>query len=359
MRNARISIVFTTAALLLTACQKEEQQKASAPTTVKIVKVAEEQRRKVASVTGDISARVQSNLSFRVSGRIVERKVDVGAVVKAGDLLARIDAEQQLADVAVAEANLNSAKAQEVQARLAFQRQQSLFGTQVTTQAALDSARETLTTAQGSVASAQAALDSARDALSYTELRADADGIITARDAEVGQVAQAAQSVFSLAHDGPRDAVFDVYESLYLNRKPEGRVTVSLISDPSRKMVADVREISPTIDTTTGTIRVKVGIDQSAGLPLGAPVVGSFQSGTFEQLELPWSALTSTLGKPSVWVVDPATSKVSSHPIEVASYQTGILLVSSGLKAGDMVVVEGLKFIRPGEKVAYEEMKQQ
>ncbi len=359
MRNARRSIVFVTIAILLAACQKQEAPKDAKPVAVKTLKVGEEQRRKIAYVTGDINARVQSNLSFRVSGRIIERKVDVGSVVKAGDLLAKIDAEQQLADVAVAEANLNSARAQEVQARLAFQRQQSLFGTQVTTQAALDSAKESLTTAQGSVASAQAALDSARDALSYTELRADADGIITTRSAEVGQVAQAAQTIFALAHDGPRDAVFDVYESLYLKRKPQDNVTVALISDPQRKVVAKVREISPTIDTSTGTIRVKVGIDQSAGLPLGASVVGMFQSDAFEQLELPWSALTSVQGKPGVWVVDPATSVVTLRPIEVAAYQTGNFQVSSGLKPGELVVVDGIKFVRPGDKVANEELKQQ
>ncbi|MDQ0456113.1 efflux RND transporter periplasmic adaptor subunit [Rhizobium paknamense] len=359
MRKTRILIGIAAGALALSSCQKQEAHEGTKPVAVITMKVGEEPQRRTASVTGDISARVQSDLSFRVSGRIIERFVDVGSVVKAGEILARIDPEEQRADVAVAQANLNSAKATELQAQLAFQRQQNLFTSNVTTQAALDSAQETLTTAEGSVASAQASLDSALDSLSYTELRADADGIITARDAEVGQVAQAAQAVFSLAHDGPRDAVFDVYESLYLHRAPGDEVKVSLLSDPRRTVMAKVREISPSIDTSTGTIRVKVNIEQSANLPLGAPVVGTFQSDTFTKMELPWSAMASIGSKPAVWVFDPASSTASLHPIEVAAYETGNFQVTSGIKPGDMVVIDGLKFIRPGEKLTSVEMKHQ
>lgn len=306
-------------------------------------------------VTGDIRARVQSELSFRVSGRIVERLVDVGAKVKVGDVLARIDAEEQRAEVAVAESNLEAARAQQVQSKLTFERQQSLFETHVTTRALLDAAKAALVTAEGGVTSAQALLDAARDSLSYTELRAGADGIITERNAEVGQVAQAAQSVFSLAHDGPRDAVFDVYEAVFLRGRLEEDISISLLSETSRRSVARIREVSPTIDVTKGTIRVKATLDATFDAPLGAPVVGVFQSPSVNTIELPWSAMSSDARGPAVWIVDPAASTVSLRSIGVADYETGRFYVNSGLKAGELVVSEGQKFLRPGQRITFDQ----
>ncbi|TAY86020.1 efflux RND transporter periplasmic adaptor subunit [Rhizobium ruizarguesonis] len=303
------------------------------------------------AVTGEVLARVQTDLSFRVSGKIIERLVEVGHV-KAGQLLARIDPEEQKAELDVAAANLQSAEAQQTQAQLAYDRQQSLFRTQVTTRAALDQAQEALLTAQASTKSAQALLETAQDTLSYTELKADADGMITARNAEVGQVAQAAQVVFTLAHDGDRDAVFEVVESAFL-RPIDGDGTVALLSNPSQKIAAKVREISPTIDSSTGTIKVKVAISSDAPIPLGAPVVGRFDYVSQDVIQLPWSAMTSKDGKPAVWIVDPASSAVSARAVDVSGYETGRFIVKSGVSEGEVVVADGTKFLRPGEIVSY------
>ncbi|MBY5407630.1 efflux RND transporter periplasmic adaptor subunit [Rhizobium leguminosarum] len=304
------------------------------------------------AVTGEVRARVQTDLSFRVSGKIIERLAEVGQSVKAGQLLARIDPEEQKAELDVAAANLQSAEAQQTQAQLAYDRQQSLFRTQVTTRAALDQAQEALLTAQASTKSAQALLETAQDTLSYTELKADADGMITARNAEVGQVAQAAQVVFTLAHDGDRDAVFEVVESAFL-RPIDGDGTVALLSNPSQKIAAKVREISPTIDSSTGTIKVKVAISSDAAIPLGAPVVGRFNYVSQDVIQLPWSAMTSKDGKPAVWIVDPASSAVSARAVDVSGYETGSFIVKSGVSEGEVVVADGTKFLRPGEIVSY------
>lgn len=340
-------------AFALASCEKQNASEAKPKiveaVVAKLTPVVENN-----SITGEVSARVESNLSFRVSGRIVERFVDVGSSVKAGEVLARIDAEEQKADLGVATANLQSAIAQQTQAQLAFDRQQNLFKTQVTTRAALDQALETLLIAQGSVKSAQAQLGTAQDALTYTELRADADGVITARDVEVGQVAQAAQLVFTLAHDGPRDAVFNVFESLYLGRNLENKVAVSLLSAPSDRIEASVREISPTIDASTGTIRVKVGLEGAADMQLGAPVIGLFRSTARDAIELPWSAMASKSGKPAVWVVDPTSLSVSLRQIDVSNYETGRFAVRAGVSPGEIVVADGSKFLQPGQTVTYD-----
>ncbi|MBB3308405.1 RND family efflux transporter MFP subunit [Rhizobium sp. BK196] len=352
MKTVLVAAWLGVSAVALASCEEKSASEAK-PKNVEAVVAKVTPTVENNAITGEVSARVESDLSFRVSGRIVERLVDVGSSVKAGQVLARMDAEEQKADLGVATANLQSALAQQTQAQLAFDRQQNLFRTQVATRAALDQAQEALLTAEGGVKLAQAQFDTAKDALSYTELRADADGVITARNAEVGQVAQAAQLIFTLAHDGPRDAVFNVFESLYLGRNLENTVAVSSLSAPSHKIEASVREISPTIDPSTGTIRVKVGLEATPDMQLGAPVVGTFRSKAQNAIELPWSAMASKGGQPAVWIVDPASSSVSLRPVDVSDYETGRFAVRAGVSQGDIVVVDGTKFLRPGEVVAY------
>lgn len=354
MRNAWAALRMLPLAGLLTACAPQEEAAEKAPRLVEVVTVKTAMVSDSVSSTGEIRPRVQSDLSFRVSGRIIERTVDVGDRVKAGDVLARIDAEQQKADLQVAAANLQSAEAQETQAQLAFNRQRSLFETGVTTRAALEQSQESVLTARATVESARAQVDTARDALAQTELKADANGIITARAAEVGQVSQAAQLVFTLAHDGPRDAVINAYESALLGQPLEDIVRVSLLSGDGSEMVARVREVSPTIDTTTGTIRVKLGLENAPDVPLGSAVVATTHYVPTETIELPWSAMASLNGKPAAWIVDPKTKAVSLRAIEVARYGTGRFAVRAGVSPGDIVVSNGTKFLNDGEIVRFE-----
>lgn len=352
MGICRSLIWLATSAAILSSCGEKGGDHSAASQEVRTVSAELSGYASNTALTGEVRARIQSELSFRVSGRVTERSVDVGSKVKAGDVLARIDPQEQQADLDVAIASLHSAEAQLMQAKLASDRQKSLFANQVTTRASYDSAQEALLTAQGTLDSAQAQVGTARDALSFTELRADADGVITARNTEVGQVAQAAQSVFTLAHDGPRDAVFNVFESLFL-QKSNTDVQVGLLSSPARRISAPIREVSPTIDSATGTIRVKVGLDESGdSMPLGAVVVGTFTAQSRQAILLPWSAMTSSGGKPAVWVVDPSSQTVSMKKVDVAEYQTGRFAVSSGLEPKDLVVVEGGKFLRSGQQVS-------
>ena len=337
----------------LYACAPKEEAQEKAPREVETVQVRSTPIAAAVSTTGEINARIQSDLSFRVSGQIIERLADVGQHVKAGQTLARIDAQEQEADLQVAQATLQSAQAQQTQAQQAYDRQQSLFTTGVTTRADLDQAQETLLTGQGTVQSAQAQVDSARDALSQTELRADADGIITARNAEVGQVAQAAQLVFTLAHDGPRDAVINADEATLLGGELQGDIYVKMLSG-GEPIKATVREISPTIDTTTATIRIKLALDATADVRLGSPVVATAYYKPVDTIELPWSAMASISGRPAVWVVDQKDHTISLREIKVGTYVNERFSVRSGLSEGEIVVANGTKFLTTGEMVAYE-----
>ncbi|MCM5554250.1 efflux RND transporter periplasmic adaptor subunit [Pleomorphomonas sp. NRK KF1] len=303
-------------------------------------------------LTGEIRARTSSQLSFRVSGRIAERFVGVGDHVNAGDLLARLDPSQQQADVANAEAALAAAQAGARQAVSAFDRQKSLLDKGFTTQSAFDAAMKAVRTTAGTVESAQAALDIARANLAYTELRADTDGAVTTRTADAGEIAAAARPIFVIADDGPRDAVFDVYEQLFLSISELPEVTVGLVKDPSLTVSGKVREISPTVETRTGTVRVKVDVGTPpAAMSLGAPVTGRIEGRKTSAVLLPASALAEKDGAAAVWVVAPDGKTAERRPVGILAYTTKDIVVETGVAEGDRVVTDGVKLLRPGATV--------
>ena len=173
-----------------------------------------------------------------------------------------------------AKAALVSAKALLTQAMTNFERQAELIKSGYTTRRTYDQAEQELRTEEAAVDSAQAAVSTAEEQFGYAELKAGIAGIVTARNAETGQVVQAGQTIFKVAHDGPRDAVFDVYEAL-LNDPPSRRVQIYLQSDPSVATTGQVREISPTIDPASGTVKVKIVMDRvPPQMSLGSVVVG-------------------------------------------------------------------------------------
>jgi RND family efflux transporter MFP subunit len=298
-------------------------------------------------------AQVQNDLSFRVSGKIIERSVDVGDHVTADQVLARLDPQTQQADVESAKAGVQSAQAQLRQASATFQRQQSLLQSGFTTRPSYDQAEQSFRTAQASLDSANAQLTSAQDQLSYTILRAGVSGVITARYAEAGQVVEQARAIFTIAKDGPRDAVFDVYEAVFALVPDDAKAEIALVSDPKVTAEGTVREIAPAVDTNTGTVRVKIGIPQTPpAMTLGAVVTGSGNLKGSKAVMLPWGALFEIDGKPAVWVVDTADRTVSLRPIVVDAYLKDRVIAKDGLKSGEIVVTAGVQYLRPQQKVA-------
>ncbi|WP_448046375.1 efflux RND transporter periplasmic adaptor subunit [Bradyrhizobium liaoningense] len=341
-------------ALVLTGCEPVKEQ-ARAHALVKTELVRLQPRRTVIRLTGDVEARVSTELSFRVSGRVIERLVDVGAHVNAGDVLARIDPTEQQADLEGSKAAVSSAEAQLRVATATFERQKTLMASGFTTRVAFDQAQEGLRTAEGSLEAAKAQLGTSTDALTYTELRASAPGTITARNIEVGQVAQAAQSAYTLAEDGGRDAVFDVYESIFLSPMDGDTIKLTLLSDPSVTALARVREVSPTVDPKNATVRVKMAIqDPPAAMTLGSPVSGEGRTKPVDKIVLPWGALTADVNGPAVWVIDPKSQAVSLRSIVIETYETDAFIVSKGLVVGERVVTDGGKMLRPAQIVRYQ-----
>ncbi|WP_298884931.1 efflux RND transporter periplasmic adaptor subunit [uncultured Bradyrhizobium sp.] len=343
------------ASIALAGCNDRAAQTTPRATLVRTVIAQPRERQASLTLTGEVQARFRADLSFRVGGRVVARDVEVGTHVNKGFVLARLDPAEQAADVDAATAAVASAEAQLRVAKATFERQKALIASGFTTRTVYDQAEEGLRTAEGVLDAARAQLGTSQDALGHTVLRAEADGVITARNLEVGQVVPAAQPVFSLAQDGERDAVFDVYESAFLGQTDSRRVRLALVSDPNVTATGEVREISPVIDAKSSTIRVKVSIENPpAAMTLGSAVAGTVKAKAQQEIALPWSALMAAGRKPAVWTVDPKTRTTSLKPVTVGAYEAGQVLIKAGLEPGERVVVDGGKLLSAGQAVTEE-----
>jgi RND family efflux transporter MFP subunit len=340
----------------LSACSDGSATAVQRTTIVHTEIVRPRPRQVSVTLTGTVQARFNADLSFRVSGRVRERLVDVGAHAHPGEVLARLDAAEQQADLDAATAGVTAAEARLRVARATFDRQSRLLSSGYTTRVTFDQAQEALRTAEGSLEAANAQLGTAKDALGYTELRAGTSGVITARTLEVGQVVQAGQSVFSLAQDGERDAVFEVYESIFFGDFDGDLVSLSLVSNPDVKAIGRVREVSPAINPKSATIRVKVTIQNPPeAMTLGSAVAGTAKWKPVAQIAVPWTALMATGSKPAVWVVDPSTKAAALRPVTIARHEAGTVVIKEGLEPGERIVVDGGKLLSAGQLVSYTE----
>jgi len=338
----------------LAGCQQQASQPEKPQTMVRVETATLTDYAPTVRLTGEIRAQVESELSFRVSGRVAERLVNVGDHVTADQVLARIDPQEQQASVTAAEASVRATEAVMRQGASAFERQKSLLSRGFTTQRDHDQAEEAFRTAQASLDTAKAQLGTAREQLSYTVLRAGAPGVITARSVEAGQVVQAAQAVFSIARDGPRVAVFNLHESFFTRELANPAIELTLVSDPTVQATGTVREVSPTVNTSNGTVRAKVTIERPpAAMTLGAAVIGEGRFQPCKLVVIPWNALASGNGQPAVWIVDPQTRAVFLKPIAIEAYETGKIMVRAGIQPGDTVVTGGAQLLRPGQVVAF------
>ena len=304
-------------------------------------------------LTGSIAPKYQTNVAFRTGGKITQRLVEVGDHVGADQILARIDPRDQNAALDTVKASLASAQALLTQAEVNFTRQEQLFRSGYATRPSFDLAQQQLRTQRAAVESAKAALGTAREQFGYTDLKPGSAGIVVGRNAEAGQVVQAGQTVFVLAQDGPRDAVFDVYEALLTEPPASPTVTVALQSDPRVRTTGTVREISPTVDDKSGAVKVKVALDRvPPGMSLGAAVVGSGAFKPQRAVVLPRGALFRWNDQPAIWVHDPAAGTVAPRTVAVSRFDGDRLVLSGGVTPGEQVVTAGVQFLHPGQPVA-------
>ncbi len=302
---------------------------------------------------GEIKARYESDLSFRVAGKVKSRTVDVGVTVKAGAVLATLDVQDYENRLRSAQADVASAEASLSEAQGTESRQAKLVKDGYTSQSNYDAALRGLRAAESRLASSKANLDLTRDQLNYTTLKADTDGVITAVGAEAGQVVNSGQMIVRLARPEEKDAVFSIAESAFRNapeKAPE--VSVSVLSNPGLKADGVVREVSPVADPVTRTYTVKVALkDPPASFRLGMSVVGRLKLETAPVVVLPLSAIFDKGGQPAVWIYDSGSSSVTLKRVELSRYEADRAVIASGLGKGDVVVTAGVNQLVEGQAV--------
>jgi len=345
-------LVASALAAVLAACNQNTEAAAPEPRPVRTVTVEKREAGTPVTLTGRIEAEDEVDLGFRISGRLLENNGRLGDRVEAGQLVARLEPQNEMNQLRSAQANLAAAQAALTQAQNHFERQDTLLEQGWTTRANHDQAMKALQTAQAQVDSAEAQLKAAKDLVSFTKLVADAPGVITEVGPRAGAVVQAGQMIVRLARKDGRDAVFDVPAQLIRSAPADPQIVVSLTDDPSISAQGRVREVSPQANPVTRTFDVKVGLtDPPAAMQLGATVTGRLQMEAFPVIDIPASALTRFNQQPAVWIVDPSSLTVSPRNVEVLRYDPATVAVSQGLDTGEIVVTAGVQALHPGQKI--------
>lgn len=300
---------------------------------------------------GSVDARYQTNLGFQVGGRIIAREVNVGDRVKQGDRLAAVDATLLRLSVQSAEADLANAKAQLANAVLTENRSRALVVTETASRAQVDNAVAARETASAKVSQAEASLRQARNVLSYAELVAPYEGVITAVNSDVGKVVSAGDIIVTLARPDVREAVVDVPDYLADELRAYDRFEVVLAGEPSIRTTAILRQLAPASDAVTRTRRVRLALqDPPNGFRLGSTISVSATRKVAPTIAIPVSALAGPADKPAVWIVDRAKNVVTSRPVKPVSSKAGYAVVE-GLADGDIVVTAGTASLQPGQAV--------
>ncbi|ANI51950.1 efflux RND transporter periplasmic adaptor subunit [Pseudomonas sp. DR 5-09] len=344
--------------VLLAACSKSEPppEPVRPVLSVKVEALSEENLGRFA---GSIQARYESNTGFRVGGRIASRNVDVGTEVQKGTLLATLDPSDQQNQLRSAQGDLARVQAQLINAQANARRQQALFDRGVGAQAQLDIAMTDLKTTQASLDQARAAVNQSKDQLDYTQLRSDHKAVVTAWNAEAGQVVTAGQQVVTLAQPDIKEAVIDLPDTLVDEIPSDVVFLVAGQLDPSINTTATLREIEPQAQSATRTRRARLTLANTPdGFRLGTAISVTLSSAIKPRIELPVTALQEVDGKLRIWVIDTQSKTVNPRDVSVISRNDSSVVLAGGVKNGERVVSAGVNSLKPGQSVKLDEDSQ-
>ncbi|MBU0588430.1 MAG: efflux RND transporter periplasmic adaptor subunit [Gammaproteobacteria bacterium] len=351
--SLRTGAALLGAVFLLAACSKP------APTeepirAVKVMTIGVDGISSSAEFSGEVRPRVESRLGFRVAGKILKRQAEPGQRVKAGQLLAQLDPQDYRLAADAARAQVTAALTQRDLAQADYKRFKELKEQNFISGAELERREATLKAAQAQLDQAKAQLTSQGNQASYTSLVADVSGVVTAVEAEVGQVVAAGTPVVRIAQDGPRDVVFSLPEDKLADIQPGSPVEVRLWSTEA-SFKGRVREVGASADPVTRTYLVKVALDSQEPPPLGSTVYvkpQSVQRTGASVIKLPTSALRQDGQATAVWVLDTASMTVKLQPVQIATADGNEVVISGGLQPGMQVVATGVHVLSPGQKVS-------
>lgn len=338
--------------LALVACSRqapvEEPVRA-----VKLLTVGASDLNAQTEYAADIRARIESRLGFRVAGKLTERQAEVGQRVQAGQVLAQIDPQDYQLAAQAAQAQLAAAQTQRDLSLAELRRFEGLRAQNFISSVELERREAAFKAADATLAQARAQAQAQGNQAAYARLQATTSGVVTGVEAEVGQVVAAGQPVVRLAHDGPRDAVFAVPEQAVMAFQP-GQLMSALLTSTGQVLKGRVREVGASADPVTRTFTIKLALDASEKLPLGATVnvqAGALKGVQPPVIKLPTSALRQEGAGTAVWVLDEAAMTLRSQPVQVGAVDGNQVVIASGLQTGQKVVAAGVHVLTAGQKV--------
>ncbi|WP_377292088.1 efflux RND transporter periplasmic adaptor subunit [Rhizobium sp. SG2393] len=354
-RRSRLAagLLLALSAGLLAGCS-EEKAEAPAPVIrpVKVVEVKGAEGVRKLDYSGRIRARSEMALGFRVAGKITERRVNIGDRVKAGDVLARIDATDYRLSVETAKANLAAAERQVATAQSAERRASDLFAKNVASKSQLEEAENGVSQAISLRDSAKSTLSQAENQVRYTDLTAVEDGIVTATQGEQGLVVAAGTPVVTVARDSEKEVQIAVPETEIAAFAVGKAVTVGLWSDRDLALTGKVREVAGSADPTSRTFDVRISVPDNDHVRLG---MTAFVFTTADEdkdfITIPLAALAEKDKQPIVWTVARESETVHARKVEVAEFADQGVHIAKGLEAGDLVVAAGTQFMAENLKV--------
>ncbi|CAN5888867.1 efflux RND transporter periplasmic adaptor subunit [soil metagenome] len=319
----------------------------------KVIEIAYQRRSQSLVLAGTVVPRIESTLGFRVAGKIVARTVDVGTIVKPGDLIAQLDPADFRLAVDNARAALASAEADYTRAKADHERYLGLRGSAAFTPQTLEQRQSLSSTAVARVDQAKSQMSSAENNLAYTDLRSDAAGVVTAVQAEVGQVVTPGLGVVRVARTDALEILVGVPEHRLKAVRETTAAGFELWSDPGHRHAAKLRELSPSADPTTRTYPARFSvIDPPEFIGLGMTASLSFDRPDATPVaEVPLSAIFQRGTQPAVWVVDRENGTVELRPVTIGRWRDDTAAITSGVKDGEIIATAGVHKLEAGQKV--------
>lgn len=344
-------VLLAASVIALTGCKEATAEKPAPGRPVLVATVKYEAASPERSFVGTIRPRIETDMGFRVPGKVAKRLVEVGQTVDVGQPLAVLDEVDLKLQAEQAQAEFSAATGVLAQAAAAEQRAKDLRAKGWTTDAQMDAARAGADEARARLNRAERQVELTRNSLSYATLAANARGVVTASLIEPGQVVAAGQSAIRVARFAEKEAVVAIPETL-VGRAKEGVASVTLWSEPDKKYAARLREIAPSADPATRTYLAKFSLpDAGDGVSLGMTATLTLADRATERVaRLPLSALYNQGSSPSLYVVDD-TGNIALKPVTVRAYESESVVIAAGVKEGDKVVALGVQKLDPAQKV--------
>lgn len=319
----------------------------------RVAEIAYRRQTQTLLLAGTVVPRIESTLGFRVAGKIVARVVDVGTAVKPGDVIAELDPTDYRHAVDNARAALVSAEADHARAKADHERYEALRGGAAFTQQTFEQRQSLASTTLARVDQARSQLATAENNLAYTVLRADAAGVVTAVQAEVGQVLAQGQGVVRVARLDELEIQVGVPEHRLRRIRETTDATFELWSDPDKRHAARLRELSPSADPVTRTYPARFSVlDPPEFIGLGmTATLGIQRIDDMPLAEVPLSSIFQRGTQPAVWVVDRASGTVELRPVTIARWRDETASISSGVRDGELIATAGVHKLEPGQKV--------